>query len=95
MTPKRQTNWQLYTNDNNVLSSSMISWVQEDESLIKRLSKKYGSITLEVLSEKICMHSDKEISKLKLEGNLRKIFFYIKILMIFMIICKNFDHKVF
>ena len=74
MTPIRQTNWQLFLKDNNLVNPRLISWINEDQSLIKRLSKKYGEISLELISEKICNHHDEQISDIELEGNLRKIF---------------------
>ena len=70
MTPIRQTNWQLFLKDNNLVNPRLISWINEDQSLIKRLSKKYGEISLELISEKICNHHDEQISDIELEGKM-------------------------
>tara|TARA_B100000614_G_C14213529_1_gene354967 strand:+ start:34 stop:510 length:477 start_codon:yes stop_codon:yes gene_type:complete len=74
MTPIRRTSWQLFSKNDKLINPAINSWINEDESLIKRLSKKYGEISLQLISEKICIHKDEEISDQELEGNLRKIF---------------------
>ena len=51
----------------------MKTWVEENESLMHRLGKK-GMPHLELIEEKICIHTDQEINHNNVEGNLRKIY---------------------
>ena len=74
MTPLIQTNWQLFAKEKLGNFNHMESWILEDTSLIGRLTEKHGSIKLELISEKICLHCDQQISSKEISGNLRKIF---------------------
>ena len=74
MTPKIKTNWQLYSPNLDMEFPKMKSWVEENESLMRRLRKREKEISLEVLEEGICIHTDKELNLDNIEGNLRKIY---------------------
>ena len=74
MTPKQQTNWQLYKSHEDLISPRMASWVEEDNSLMKRLNDEKQKITLRVIFEKICLHDESELNYVNVEGNLRRIF---------------------
>ena len=74
MTPQIKTNWQLYSHDLDVTFPKMKSWIEENESLMHRLKKIESEISLEVLYEEICTHTDKELNLDNVEGNLRKIY---------------------
>ena len=74
MTPKIKTNWQLYSPDLDIKFPKMKTWVEENESLMHRLEKRYAEISLELIEEKICIHTDQEINHNNVEGNLRKIY---------------------
>ena len=74
MTPKIKTNWQLYSPNLGMEFPKMKSWVEENESLMRRLRKKEKEISLEVVKEGICIHTDKELNLDNIEGNLRKIY---------------------
>ena len=76
MTPKIKTNWQLYSPNLEIKFPKMKTWVEENESLMHRLEKRYAEISLELIEEKICIHTDQEINHNNVEGNLRK--FYLK-----------------
>ena len=74
MTPKIKTNWQLYRPNLDMEFPKMKSWVEENEALMHRLKKKEKEISLEVVKEGICIHTDKELNLDNIEGNLRKIY---------------------
>lgn len=74
MTPKQQTNWQLYKSHEDLISPRMASWVEEDNSLMKRLNDEKQKIALRVIFEKICLHDESELNYVNVEGNLRRIF---------------------
>ena len=74
MTPKIKTNWQLYSPNLEIKFPKMKTWVEENESLLHRLEKRYAEISLELIEEKICIHTDQEINHNNVEGNLRKIY---------------------
>ena len=74
MTPKQQTNWQLYKSHEDLINPHMASWVEEDNSLRKRLSDEKQKIALRVVFEKICLHDENELNYVNVEGNLRRIF---------------------
>ena len=74
MTPEIKTNWQLYSPDLDIKFPKMKSWVEENESLMHRLRKRETEISLEVVKERICAHTDKELDFNNVEGNLRKIY---------------------
>ena len=74
MTPKQQTNWQLYKSHEDLISPRMASWVEEDNSLMKRLNDEKQKIALRVIYEKICLHDESELNYVNVEGNLRRIF---------------------
>ena len=74
MTPKQQTNWQLYKSHEDLISPRMASWVEEDNSLMKRLNDEKQKISLRVIFEKICLHDESELNYVNVEGNLRRIF---------------------
>ena len=61
MTPEIKTNWQLYSPDLDIKFPKMKSWVEENESLMHRLRKRETEISLEVVKERICAHTDKEL----------------------------------
>ena len=71
MTPKIKTNWQLYSPNLDMEFPKMKSWVEENESLMHRLKKKEKEISLEVVKEGICIHTDKELNLDNIECNLR------------------------
>ena len=52
----------------------MASWVEEDNSLMKRLNDEKQKISLRVIFEKICLHDESELNYVNVEGNLRRIF---------------------
>ena len=74
MTPKQQTNWQLYKSHEDLINPHMASWVEEDNSLMKRLNDEKQKISLRVIFEKICLHDESELNYVNVEGNLRRIF---------------------
>ena len=74
MTPLIQTNWQLFAKEKLGNFNHMESWILEDTSLIGRLTEKYGSIKLELISEKICLHCDQQISSQEISGILERYF---------------------
>jgi|TARA_B100001173_G_C15507732_1_gene345851 chorismate-pyruvate lyase len=74
MTPKQQTNWQLYKSHEDLINPRMASWVEEDNSLMKRLNDEKQKIALRVIFEKICLHDESELNYVNVEGNLRRIF---------------------
>lgn len=74
MTPKQQTNWQLYKSHADLINPHMASWVEEDNSLMKRLNDEKQKIALRVVFEKICLHDENELNYVSAEGNLRRIF---------------------
>ena len=74
MTPKQQTNWQLYKSHEDLINPHMASWVEEDNSLMKRLNDEKQKIALRVVFEKICLHDENELNYVNVEGNLRRIF---------------------
>lgn len=74
MTPKQQTNWQLYKSHEDLINPRMASWVEEDNSLMKRLNDEKQKISLRVIFEKICLHDESELNYVNVEGNLRRIF---------------------
>ena len=74
MTPKQQTNWQLYKSHEDLINPHMASWVEEDNSLMKRLNDEKQKIALRVIFEKICLHDESELNYVNVEGNLRRIF---------------------
>ena len=61
MTPQIKTNWQLYSPELDITFPKMKSWVEESASLMHRLKKRESEISLEVIEEKICAHTDKEL----------------------------------
>ena len=74
MAPKQQTNWQLYKSAKDLVNPNMASWVEENNSLMKRLNDEKQKISLRVVLEKICQHDEKELNHINAEGNLRKIY---------------------
>ncbi len=74
MTPEIKTNWELYNSNLDMEFPKMKSWVEENESLMRRLRKREIEISLEVVEEGICTHTDKELNLKNAEGNLRKIY---------------------
>ena len=74
MTPKQQTNWQLYKSHEDLINPHMASWVEEENSLMKRLNDEKQKIALRVVFEKICLHDESELNYVNVEGNLRRIF---------------------
>tara|TARA_B100000900_G_scaffold302579_1_gene261150 strand:- start:1652 stop:2128 length:477 start_codon:yes stop_codon:yes gene_type:complete len=74
MAPKQQTNWQLYKNQEDLINPAMTSWVEENNSLMKRLNDEKQPIVLRVVSEEMCHHTETELNQENIEGNLRKIF---------------------
>ena len=53
MAPEQKTNWQLYKSSDDLFNSAMKSWVEENNSLMKRLNDEKQEIVLNVLSEEI------------------------------------------
>ena len=51
MAPEQKTNWQLYKSSGDLFNSAMKSWVEENNSLMKRLNDEKQEIVLNVLSE--------------------------------------------
>ena len=74
MAPKQKTKWQLYKSNNDLFNKAMSSWVEENNSLMKRLNNEKQEIVLNVISEEICSHNDTELNLINTSGNLRKIF---------------------
>ena len=74
MAPEQKTNWQLYKSSDDLFNSAMKSWVEENNSLMKRLNDEKQEIVLNVLSEEICTHNELELNLVNATGNLRKIF---------------------
>ena len=74
MAPEQKTNWQLYKSSGDLFNSAMKSWVEENNSLMKRLNDEKQEIVLNVLSEQICTHNESELNLVNATGNLRKIF---------------------
>ena len=74
MTPQIKTNWQLYSPELDITFPKMKSWVEESASLMHRLKKRESEISLEVIEEGVCAHTDKELKLDNAEGNLRKIY---------------------
>ena len=74
MAPEQKTNWQLYKSSGDLFNSAMKSWVEENNSLMKRLNNEKQEIVLNVLSEEICTHNELELNLVNATGNLRKIF---------------------
>ena len=74
MTPQIKTNWQLYSPELDITFPKMKSWIEESGSLMHRLKKRESEISLEIIEEKICAHTDKELKLDNTEGNLRKIY---------------------
>ena len=74
MAPEQKTEWQLYKSNNDLFNSAMKSWVEEDNSLMKRLNDEKQEIILNVLSEEICTHNEAELNLVNATVNLRKIF---------------------
>jgi len=74
MTPQIKTNWQLYSPELDITFPKMRSWIEESASLMHRLKKRESEISLEVIEEGICAHTDKELKLENSEGNLRKIY---------------------
>ena len=74
MAPEQKAEWQLYKSNNDLFNSAMKSWVEEDNSLMKRLNDEKQEIVLNVLSEEICNHNESELNLTNARGNLRKIF---------------------
>ena len=46
MAPEQKTEWQLYKSNNDLFNSAMKSWVEEDNSLMKRLNDEKQEIVL-------------------------------------------------
>ncbi len=74
MTPKQETNWQLYKSQEDLVNHLMASWVEENNSLMKRLNDEKQKIALRVVFEKICFTDEHELNLTNEEGNLRRIF---------------------
>tara|TARA_Y100000992_G_scaffold42445_1_gene24135 strand:+ start:37 stop:513 length:477 start_codon:yes stop_codon:yes gene_type:complete len=74
MAPDQKTKWQLYKSSSDLINSAMKSWVEENNSLMKRLNDEKQEIVLNVLSEEICTHNESELNLVNATGNLRKIF---------------------
>ena len=74
MAPEQKTKWQLYKSSSDLFNSAMKSWVEENNSLMKRLNDEKQEIVLNVLSEEICTHNESELNLVNATGNLRKIF---------------------
>ena len=74
MAPEQKTNWQLYKSSGDLFNSAMKSWVEENNSLMKRLNDEKQEIVLNVFSEEICTHNESELNLVNATGNLRKIF---------------------
>ena len=74
MAPEQKTKWQLYKSSSDLINSAMKSWVEENNSLMKRLNDEKQEIVLNVLSEEICTHNELELNLVNATGNLRKIF---------------------
>ena len=74
MTPKQETNWQLYKSQEDLVNPLMASWVEENNSLMKRLNDEKQKIALRVVFEKICFTDEHELNLTNAEGNLRRIF---------------------
>ena len=74
MAPEQKTNWQLYKSSDDLFNTAMKSWVEENNSLMKRLNDEKQEIVLNVLSEEICTHNELELNLVNATGNLRKIF---------------------
>ena len=74
MAPEQKTNWQLYKSSDDLFNTAMKSWVEENNSLMKRLNDEKQEIVLNVLSEEICTHNESELNLVNATGNLRKIF---------------------
>ena len=74
MAPEQKTKWQLYKSSSDLFNSGMKSWVEENNSLMKRLNDEKQEIVLNVLSEEICTHNELELNLVNATGNLRKIF---------------------
>ena len=74
MAPEQKTKWQLYKSSSDLFNSAMKSWVEENNSLMKRLNDEKQEIVLNVLSEEICTHNELELNLVNATGNLRKIF---------------------
>ena len=74
MAPEQKTKWQLYKSSSDLINSAMKSWVEENNSLMKRLNDEKQEIVLNVLSEEICTHNESELNLVNATGNLRKIF---------------------
>ena len=62
MTPKQQTNWQLYKSHEDLINPHMASWVEENNSLMKRLNDEKQKIALRVVFEKICFTDEHELN---------------------------------
>ena len=62
MAPEQKTNWQLYKSSDDLLNSAMKSWVEENNSLMKRLNNEKQEIVLKVMSEEICTHNELELN---------------------------------
>ena len=74
MTPKQETNWQLYKSQEDLVNPLMASWVEENNSLMKRLNDEKQKIALRVVFEKICFTDEHALNLTNAEGNLRRIF---------------------
>ena len=74
MAPEQKTKWQLYKSSSDLINSAMKSWVEENNSLMKRLNDEKQEIVLNVVSEEICTHNELELNLVNATGNLRKIF---------------------
>ena len=74
MAPEQKTKWQLYKSSSDLFNSAMKSWVEENNSLMKRLNDEKQEIVLNVLSEEFCSHNELELNLVNATGNLRKIF---------------------
>ena len=70
MTPKQETNWQLYKSQEDLVNPLMASWVEENNSLMKRLNDEKQKIALRVVFEKICFTDEHELNLTNAEGNL-------------------------
>ena len=74
MAPEQKTEWRLYKSNNDLFNSAMKSWVEEGNSLMKRLNDEKQEIVLNVMSEEICNHNEPELNLINAKGNLRKIY---------------------
>ena len=50
MAPEQKTKWHLYKSSSDLFNSAMKSWVEENNSLMKRLNDDKQEIVLNVLS---------------------------------------------